>query len=188
VYPSKKRLIQLLLLGIVALAACGGPGLYAYEQPAVDDAQGVVVLSSVACVFCLLAILISIRQLIRPQPLFTLSDAGFHIRKMTLVRWREIVGMYIVGEGSAKSWASRRSLILRVANPRAVISRQPRRWQWALRLGNYMFGSPVAISEQQLPVSLESVEETIAPYLKRAHGDDRGDEDLPDIETEEAQD
>ncbi len=43
-----------------------------------------------------------------------------------------------------------------------------------------MFGSPVARSEQQLPMSLESVEEMIVPYLKRAHGDDWDDDDTPD--------
>lgn len=170
VYPSKRRLVQALIIMAATLASCGGLGAYAYAHPDWPNAAQVLVLTSAVCALTLLAMLIVLRQLIRPQLLFTLSEEGIHLRKMTLVRWREIVGMYILGQGSAKSWSPRRTLVLRVAHPEALISRQPRRSQWALRLGNSMFGSPVAISEQQLPMSLEVLQERMVPYLERAHG------------------
>ena len=93
VYPDRRRLARVALLGFGAWGLSGGIAYLIYQHPELSMGGGLAiigftVLSAAFGIPTVNALLL----LVRPRPLLVLSQAGIKRRGTALVRWREIIG------------------------------------------------------------------------------------------------
>lgn len=153
VYPSRLRMLLLILLGVGMSAAFMWVAA-APEQFGAFSLSLQLLFGAGLVVFPVCTVYLAVRFL-RPTPSLIVDERGVtdsaSATSVGFVGWEEIAGFQIL------TLVGNRFLVVEAFDPAAVLSRLPRWKRWIKRGDAALAGSPICLPQSMLPMSVDEL-------------------------------